>query len=98
MWRSSFWEKGIGARRELAAGKGWGAVPASVALCVVQFRKNKMDTRMGAAEVWGQWAVAFEQLDGEWDELYLAEFPEVSQPPPPPGSPQEWVAHFPVCH
>ena len=48
--------------------------------------------------VLAHWKIAFEQLDGEWGELYLAEFPEVLQSPASPGSQEKWVAFFPVGH
>ena len=51
VWRDSFWEMGVGALRELAADRGWGEAPASIAFRVVRCRKNWMETRMAAAEV-----------------------------------------------
>lgn len=79
-FRDDLWKWGILALRQQAATRGWGTVPQTLAERIVQCRRNRVDTRLVAAEVWALWPIAFSELDVEWDELYLAEFPEVTDP------------------
>lgn len=84
--RDYMWAIGVLSLRRVAAERHWGTVPDEVAKLVQDARRNKKDTRVTLKELWGRWPTPFEQMLDEWDEVYLAEFPEVVDRPERPGS------------
>lgn len=84
--RDYMWAIGALALRRVAAERHWGTVPVEVSKRVQDARRNKRDTRLPLRELWQQWPTPFEQTGEEWDEVYLAEFPEIVDKPERPGS------------
>lgn len=84
--RDYMWAIGALPLRQVAAERHWGTVPAEVARRVQDARRNRKDTRMTLKELWRQWPTPFDQTADEWDEVYLAEFPEIVDKPERPGS------------
>lgn len=79
------WKWGLGVLRQEAAAREWGSVPVAIAGRIVQCGRSRVGTRMLTADIWALWKAAFKELDVNWHELYLAEFPQVSEPRAQPG-------------
>ena len=84
--RDDIWKIGGSAIKQVADKRGWGRIPQALSRLVHDCRRNRKDNRASVKEVWDLWPAPFEQLAEEWDEIYLAEFPEVVDRPERPGS------------
>lgn len=84
--RDYIWAVGTLSLKRVAAERHWGAVPTEIVSRVQESKRNRRDTRLPLKEVWGFWPEPFQQTLEEWDEVYLAEFPEVVDHPERPGS------------
>ena len=76
--RDDLWRWGIGAVNKTAEQRDWGEVPIEVAGALVECRQNRSDTRFHVPRLWNLWPLPLEQLEQDWDEVYVDEFPEVS--------------------
>ena len=44
----------------------------------MECRKNRSDTRFYVPRLWDVWPLPLQQVEQDWDEVYVDEFPEVS--------------------
>ena len=84
--RDAMWAAGGLVLRQAAAEREWGPVPEEISASVAEGRRNRKDNRLSLKRVWGSWKAPFVQTLMEWDEVYLAAFPEVVDAPERPGS------------
>ena len=56
----------------------WGEVPVEVSRALVECRRNRSDTRFHVPRLWNLWPLPLQQLEQDWDEVYVDEFPEIS--------------------
>lgn len=84
--RDYMWGLGTLLLKRVAAERHWGTVPQDIVRRVQESKRNRRDTRLSLAGAWGLWPEPFQQTLEEWDEVYLAEFPEVVDRPERPGS------------
>ena len=52
--------------------------PGEVARALVECRRNRSHTRFHVPRLWDLWPRPLQQLDQDWDKVYVDEFPEVS--------------------
>lgn len=79
--------------RSVALKRGWDKFPVELSKKVHECRRNRKDNRESVKDVWRLWPEPFRQLSEEWDEIYLAEFPEVVDEPARPGS-KKWRGFY----
>ena len=61
-------------------------VPYEVARALVECRRNRSDTRFHVPRLWDLWLLPLQQLEQDWDEMHVDEFPEVSDSFAHPGN------------
>ena len=76
--RDDLWRWGIGEVKKTAEQREWGEVPGQVARALVECRRYWSDTRFHVTQLWDLWLFPLQQLDQDWDEVYVDEFPQVS--------------------
>ena len=91
--RDDIWKIGGVVIKQVAEKRGWGRIPQELQRLIHDCRRNRKDNRLSVKEVWDMWPAPFEQLSEEWDEMYLAEFPEVVDKPERPGS-TKWRSFY----
>ena len=77
--RDDLWRWGIGEVKKAAEQQERRELPYEVARALVECRRNRSDTR------WDLWPLPLQQLDQDWDEVCVDEFPEVSDSFARPG-------------
>ena len=75
--RDDLWRWGLGEVKKSAEQREWGEVPSDVAGALVECRRNPPDTRFHVPSLWDLWPVPLQQLEQDWGEVYVDEFPEV---------------------
>ena len=83
--RDDLWRWSIGEVKKTAEQREWGDVPYEVARALVKCRKNRSDTRFHVPRLWALWPPPLQQPEHDWDEVYVDEFPEVSDSFAHPG-------------
>ena len=83
--RDGLWRWGIGEVRKAAEQREWGEVSYEVARALVECRRNRSDTRFHVPRLCDLWPLLLQQLDQDWDEMYVDELPEVSESFARPG-------------
>ena len=76
--RDDVWRWGIGEVKKTAEQREWGEVPAEVARALVECWRNRSYTRFHMPRLWNLWPLPLQQLEQDWDEVYVDEFSEVS--------------------
>ena len=76
---------GIGEVKRATEQREWGAVPGEVARASVECRRNRSDTRFHVPRLWDLWPRPLQQLDQDWDEIYVEDFTDVSDDFAQPG-------------
>ena len=89
--------------KKAAEQREWGEVPYEVVRALVECRRNRTGTRFHAPRLWDLWHFPLQQLEQDWDEVYVDEFPEVGNSFACPGDPRwntlyivftkHWLAH-----
>lgn len=69
--RDDFWRLGKDELAKVAARRVWGSVPVRLARLLAH-------ERCPVEEVYSMWPMPFDELGNQWDEIYLREFPEVT--------------------
>ena len=75
----------VGEVKKAAEQREWGEVPYEVARALVKCRRNRSDTRFHVPRLWDLWLLPLQQLGQDWDEVYVAKFPKVSDGLARPG-------------
>ena len=86
--RDDLWRWGIGEVKKAAEQREWGAFPHEVSRALVECRRNRTDTRLHVPRLWDLWPLPLQQLEQDWDEVYVDDFPEVSDSFARPGDPR----------
>ena len=83
--RDDLWRWGIRKVNKTAEQREWGEVPVEVAPALVECGRNRSDTRFPVPQLWNLWPFPLQQLEQDWDELYVDGFSEVSDDFARPG-------------
>ena len=83
--RDDLWHWGIGEVKKTAEQREWGEAPAEVARALVECQRNRSDTRFHVPRLWNLWPLPLQQLEQDWDEVYVEEFSGVSDEFARPG-------------
>ena len=83
--RDDLWRWGIREVKKAAEQREWGDVPYELARALVEWRRNCPDTRFHVPRLWDLCPLPLQQLEQHWDEVYVDEFPEVSDSFTRPG-------------
>ncbi|KAL8441279.1 hypothetical protein Emag_007310 [Eimeria magna] len=74
--RKEVWKVAKGFLR-LPVERGWTPPPESL----VAKMKGRVEDSPAVEEIWDEWPSPFAKLERQWDDIYLAEFPEVTAAP-----------------
>ncbi|KAL8441265.1 hypothetical protein Emag_007321 [Eimeria magna] len=74
--RKEVWKVAKGLLR-LPVERGWTPPPESL----VARMKGQVEDSPAVEEIWDEWPSPFAKLERQWDDIYLAEFPEVTAAP-----------------
>ena len=83
--RDGLWRWGTGEVMKTPEQREWGEVAGEGARALVDCRGNRSDTGLHVTRLWDLCALPLQQFDQHWDELYLDQFPEVSDSFARPG-------------
>ena len=83
--RDYLWRWSIGEVKKTAEKREWGEVSIEVARALVECRRNRSHTGIHVPRLWNLWPLPLQQLEQDWDEVYVDEFSEVSDDFARPG-------------
>ena len=69
---------GIGEVKKAAEQRQWGDVPQELARALMDCRRHRADTRLRVSHLWDLWPLPLQQLEQDGDEVYVDDFPELS--------------------
>lgn len=86
--RNDMWRAGASIVKDIAVARHWDPVPPQVEEAL----KEGEEGRISTTQLRTLWPAPFLQLEEEWDEIYLTEFPEVVDRPT--RDPTRWTTFF----
>ena len=91
--RDDLWRWSIGEVKKTTEQREWGEAPAEVARALVECRRHRSDTRFHVPRLWNLWPLPLQQVEQDWDEVYVEEFSEGSDDFARPGN-VSWDAFY----